>query len=150
MPAVGESVEALKGRMEKESNGVKRQRVQMLYLVASGQARERQEVAHLLGLHRNTVGKWMQRYEQGGLEGLLEVRVPPGAKPALNESQIAQLREALGRAEGFGSYAEVQTWILSHYGVSMSYAATHKSVHTKLGATLKVARPRHPKKTMSR
>ena len=114
MPAVGESVEALKGRMEKESNGVKRQRVQMLYLVASGQARERQEVAHLLGLHRNTVGKWMQRYEQGGLEGLLEVRVPPGAKPALNESQIAQLREALGRAEGFGSYAEVQTWILSH------------------------------------
>lgn len=150
MPVVRESVEELKGRMQKEKNGVKRQRIQMLYLVASEQAGERQEVAELLGVHRNTVGKWMQRYESGGLGALLEVRVPPGMRPALNGEQVAELREALRRAEGFGSYAEVQTWIMTTFGVRMSYAATHKLVHTKLGATLKVARPSHPQKTMSR
>lgn len=149
-PEVCESVEVLKARMQKETSGVKRQRVQMLYLVASGQASERQEVAQVLGVHRNTVGKWMQQYEQGGLEALLEVRVPPGAPSALNVSQIAQVREALKRSEGFGSYGEVQRWIETTFGVSMTYAATHKLVHTKLGATLKVARPRHPQKTNSR
>ena len=150
MPEVRESAEELKRRMQKEKNGVKRQRMQMLYLVASGQARERQEIAQVLGVHRNTVGKWMQRYEAGGIGGLLEVRVAPGMRSALNGVQVAELHEALRRAEGFGSYAEVQTWILTTHGVSMSYAATHKLVHTKLGATLKVARPSHPHKTVSR
>lgn len=65
-PEVSESVEVVRARMQKETSGVKRQRVQMLHLVASGQASERQEVAQVLGVHRNTVGKWMQRYEQGG------------------------------------------------------------------------------------
>lgn len=80
-PEVRESVEVLKARMQKETSGVKRQRVQTLYLVASGQASERQEVAQMLGVHRNTVGKWMQRYEYGGLEALLECVCRLGHNP---------------------------------------------------------------------
>jgi len=86
--------------MQKEKNGVKRQRMQMLYLVASGQARERQEIAQVLGVHRNTVGKWMQRYEAGGIGGLLEVRVAPGMRSALNGVQVAELHEALAAPRG--------------------------------------------------
>lgn len=146
MPVIGEGVEELKKRMQGEKEGVKRQRLQMLYLVASGQARERQAVAAMLGVHRNTVGKWLACYEREGVEGMLEVRVPPGARAALNAAQVADLRGALAQPHGFGSYGEVQRWIETTFGVVMTYAATHKLVHTKLGATLKVARPSHPKK----
>jgi hypothetical protein len=38
----------------------------MLYLRASGQAHERQEVAPLLGAHRNTIGRWLAMHAAGG------------------------------------------------------------------------------------
>jgi hypothetical protein len=31
----------------------------MLYLLATQQARDRQEVARLLGVYRNTIGRWL-------------------------------------------------------------------------------------------
>ena len=41
----------------------------------------------------------------------------------------------------------MQAWIAQTFGVTMSYAAVHKLVRYRLGATLKVARPRHLKTT---
>jgi hypothetical protein len=42
----------------------------MLYLLASGQAHTRQDVARLLGLHRHTMSRWLAIYAVGGLEAL--------------------------------------------------------------------------------
>lgn len=71
----------------------------------------------------------------------------PGKKPALSPAQVAHLREALARPEGFGSYGAVQRWIREQVGVRMKYQAVYRLVRDKLGAELKVPRPTHPKTT---
>lgn len=147
LPAIHESAVELKERMQRETHPRKRQRLHMLYLFASGQSRQRQRAAELLGVDRNTVGRWLARYEQAGLDALLQVTPPPGATPAVNAQQLAQLRAALAEPQGFASYGAVQAWLHETFGIEMAYQATHKLVRYKLGAKLKVARPSHPKKT---
>ncbi len=146
-PPIHETPEDLKRRRQQEHHWLKQLRLQALYLLATGQATERQQVAKLLGVSRNSVGHWLDCYEQHGLDGLLTVKTAPGKPPTLNAEQQARLREALKRPEGFGSYGEVQAWIADELGVEMKYPTVHQLVHDKLGARLKVARPSHPKKT---
>jgi len=147
MPEIKESAEELKGQMQQERHRVKRQRLHMLYLFASGQARQRQEAAGMLGVDRNTVGRWLVIYAHAGLAGLLKVVVPAGVEPAVKGADLERLQQALAQPAGFASYKEVQAWLGQQCGIEMSYQATHKLVRYKLGATLKVARPSHPKKT---
>ena len=71
IPPISEAVAALKERLQHEHNGHKKPRVQMLYLLASGQAHTHQDVARLLGVHRNTVSHWFAVYAAGGLAALL-------------------------------------------------------------------------------
>ena len=63
VPPIPEAVPVLKERLQHEHDGRKKPRLQMLYLLASGQARTRQDVARLLGVHRNTIGHWLALYE---------------------------------------------------------------------------------------
>jgi hypothetical protein len=65
---MAEDAATLKQRLEREPVGRKRPRLQRLYLLASGQARTRQAVAHLVGVHRKTVGHGRALYTAGGLE----------------------------------------------------------------------------------
>ena len=149
LPPIHESVDELRRQMQGETHPLKRPRRHMLYLLASGQATTRQTVADLLGIHRNTVGRWLALYEQEGLEALVQVTPPPGATPAVNAEQEAQLRVALSEPQGFDSYGAVQVWLRETFGIEMEYQATHKLVRYKLGAKLKVARPSHQKKRTS-
>ena len=48
----------------------------MLYLLVTGQAQDRQDVARLLGVHRHTVGRWLARNATGGLDALLATESP--------------------------------------------------------------------------
>jgi transposase len=147
IPHIYETAEELKRLYKQERHRLKQQRLHALYLLKSGQAHERQEVAALLGVGRNAVGRWLDAYEAGGLKAMLSVKPLPGRVPALTAEQLTRLKDALARPEGFGSYGEVQDWIGDELGVSMKYDAVHTLVHDKLGARLKVARPSHPKKS---
>jgi hypothetical protein len=71
IPPIHEEVVVLKGRLQHEHDGHKTPRLQRLYLLASGQAHTRQEVARLLGVHRNTISRWLALYAAGGLDALL-------------------------------------------------------------------------------
>jgi transposase len=146
MPTIRESADELKHRLQQERDPRKRQRLHLLYLVASGQARRRGQVADLLGVDRNTIGRWLTQYTQGGMEALLNVYIPAGKPPALSPSQLAQLQQRLEQPEGFASYGEIQQWIATQLGVQMGYHAVHTLVHDKLNARPKVARPTHEKK----
>ena len=147
IPHIHETAVELKRLYKQERHRLKQQRLHALYLLASGQAHERQQVAALLGVGRNAVGRWLDCYADGGLKALLSVKPLPGRVPALSAEQLTRLRDALARPEGFGSYGEVQQWIRDELGVEMKYHAVHTLVHDKLGARLKVPRPSHPKKT---
>lgn len=111
MPTVMEDADELKRLMKQERHPLKRQRLQMLYLIASKQAQTRTALAPLLGVNRETVGDWLQLYAEGGREALLTIRTPPGPVPILPAPVVAELRERLSRPEGVGSYNEVRVWL---------------------------------------
>ncbi len=126
VPPIHESADHLKQLLKHERHPAKQQRLHALYVLASGQARYRQEVATLLGVDRNTVGRWLAQYAQGGLSALLAVYVPAGKAPALTPEQLAHLQQALEQPEGFASYGAVRQWIATTLGVALSYNAVHK------------------------
>ena len=146
IPQIHESAEELKQLLARERQPAKQQRLHALYLLASRQARHRTEVAALLGVDRNTVGRWLAQYQRGGLAALLAIYVPAGKRPALSADQRAQLQQAFQPPHGFASYEAIRQWIASTLGVSLSYNAVHKLVRYKLRAKPTVARPSHPKK----
>jgi hypothetical protein len=66
MPSMTESANELPRRMTSEPDFKKRQRLPTLSLAARGQARQRQEIAALLGVHRSSVAAWVAAYAEGG------------------------------------------------------------------------------------
>jgi transposase len=146
IPEILESADELKQRLRQERRPARYQRLQALYLLASGQARQRREIATLLGINRNTVGRWLTIYAQGGLQALLDVYVPAGKRKPLSPEQLAELQRVLEQPEGFASYDEIRHWIATSFSVELSYNAVHKLVRYKLRAKLKVPRPSHTQK----
>src|SRR5919198_1634673 len=103
IPPLREQVDDLQRRLQREHDGQKKLRLQRLYLLASGQARDRQEVASLLGVHRNTIGRWLALYAARGLDALLATYVPAGKPVALAPAVLTSLEQALHGREGFAS-----------------------------------------------
>jgi transposase len=103
IPPIHEAVAALKERLRHAPDGPKKPRLQMLYLLASGPAHSRQEVARLLGVHRNTVSRWLALYAAGSLEAVLATSVPAGKPISLASHVLASLAQVLHRPEGFAS-----------------------------------------------
>ena len=78
IPEIAESCDQLLDKMRAEKEGYKKQRLQSLYLLKSGQAQTRCQVATLVGVHRDTVGRWLTAYQEGGLSKMLSRRFAPG------------------------------------------------------------------------
>lgn len=146
IPSIAESAAELKQHLQREHNGRKKPRLQMLYLLASGQARTRQDVAQVLGVSRNTVGRWLTLYETGGLAALLDLYVPPGKRPSLVPEVLASIEQVLRRPNGFASYEELRQWVEQTHHVPIKYKTLYTLVRTRFHAKLKVPRPSHIKK----
>jgi transposase len=146
VPIITEAAEALKERLHRERDGRKRSRLQMLYLLASGQAQTRRDVAQLLGVHRNTIGHWLARYAAGGLEALLDLYVPPGKPLSLPPDVLAALEQALQQPAGFASYEALRQWVQQSYHLDVNYHTLYTIVRTRFHTKLKVPRPSHTKK----
>jgi transposase len=147
IPPIHEAVVALKERLHHEHDGHKKPRVQMLYLLASGQAQTRQDVARLLGVHRNTISRWLALYAIGGLEALLATYIPLGKPVSLAPAVLASLERALHRSAGFASYEALRQWVRRTHGVEVKYKTLYTLVRTRFHTKLKVARPSHTKKS---
>jgi transposase len=146
IPPIPEDVAALKERLHHERDGHKKPRLQMLYLLASGQAHTRQAVARLLGVHRNTVSHWLAIYAAGGVAALLATYAPRGKPVSLAPAVLASLEQALRRPEGFASYEALRQWVRRTHGVEVKYKTLYTLVRTRFRAKLKVPRPSHTKK----
>jgi transposase len=146
IPPITEHADDLKGRLQREHDGHKKPRLQMLSLLASGQAHTRQDVAQLLGVHRNTIGRWLALYAAGGLDALLAIYVPAGKPVSLAPAVLASLEQALRRPAGFASYEALRHWVRQTHGVEVKYKTLYTLVRTRFKTKLKVARPSHTKK----
>ena len=150
LPTITESAEALQHRFRTEKDPQKRQRLQALYLLASGQATSRLAIAGLLAVHRHTVRAWLATYEKGGLHMLLTIKKAPGKRSALTPAVRAQLQTRLRQPQGFGSYREIQQYLATEHHVHRAYSSVHGVVRYQLQAKPKSPRRSHPKKTGTR
>jgi putative transposase len=146
-PIVTESPDELKALLKQQTNRQKRQRLHALYLFASAQTTTRQEVAELLGVHRQTIGRWMNCYAAGGLSSLLDIYVPSGKQPSLPTSVITDLERQLRRPEGFASYEAMRVWLVKTHQITIKAKTLQKFVRRRFGARPKVARPSDIKKS---
>jgi transposase len=136
----------LNQRLRHEHDSHKKLRLQMLYLLVSGQAHDRQEVARLLGVHRNTIGRWLALSAARGLHAWLETYVPAGKPGSLPPDVLASLEQALHRPEGFASYEALRQWVRQTHGVEVKDKTLYSIVRTRFRAKLKVPRPSHTTK----
>lgn len=150
VPQITEGVEELSQRLRMERQGRRKTRLHVLYLLKSGQAHSRQEVAALVALHRHTIGRWLDAYARGGLAALLEIRIHSNRQPVLPVRVQRALAAKLQAPKGFGSYGEAQQWLQERGGVRVKYKTLHPWIRSRLHASLKVARPTHEKKTPRR
>jgi hypothetical protein len=146
IPPIREAAAALKERLHHERDGHQKPRLQRLSLLASGQAHTRQDVARLLGVHRNPVSHGLAVYAAGGVAALLATYVPRGTPVSLAPAVLASLEQALRRPEGFASYEALRPWVRRTHGVAVKSKPLYTLVRTRFRAKLKVPRPRHTKK----
>jgi transposase len=145
-PVITEDTNTLKQRLRHEQHGRKKPRLQRLYLLASGQAHTRQDVAKQLGVHRNTIGHWLALYESGVLDALLALYVPAGKPLSLPPDVLAALEQVLRQPAGFASYVELRQWIKQSHRLDVNYHTLYTIIRTRFKAKLKVPRPSHTKK----
>jgi transposase len=148
LPTITESAQELQQRFRAEKASQKRQRLQALYLLVSGQARSRLAVAELLAVHRHTVRAWLAAYEKGGLSALLTIKQAPGKRSALTPAVRAKLQTRLHQPRGFGSYREIQQYLVTEHHIRLAYSTVHGVVRYQLQAKPKPPRRSHPKKTL--
>ena len=146
IPVITESAADLRQRLQREHDGRKKPRLQLLYLLASAQAHTRQEAAQVLGISRNTAGRWLARYEAGGLAALLTLHVPSGKRPSLSPEVLASIEQVLQQPTGFRSYEELRQWVEHTHQVQVTYKTLYTIVRTRFKTKLKVPRPSHTKK----
>jgi transposase len=103
-------------------------------------------VAHLLGLHRNTIGRWLVIYAAEGLDAILATCAPAGKPVSLTPAVLASLEQALRRPEGFALYVALRQWVQQTHGVEVKYKTRYTIVRTRFRVKLKVPRPSHTKK----
>ncbi len=113
----------------------------MLWWLKTGQVRQHQELSQQLGRDSSTVTRWLQKYRQGGLEKLLEVKVAPGAVQLIQAEVLERLKEKLQCPQGFSSYGQLVEWLEQEFDLQVNYKTVYRLVRYELKAILKVPRP---------
>ena len=138
---IAESTEELKQLLRLQKNASDKERVQLLYLLKSEQAKTVQAAAELLGRHRVTVQEWLRLYRKGGLAELLTHNPRLGRQHSIPKWAQDALSKRLQQQDGFNSYGEICQWLESQLGIVSPYKTVHQLVQYRLKASPKVARP---------
>ena len=116
--------------MREEGDERVRQRLRLVYLMALQPTRRRVDLARELGVNRETVGRWVRRYERGGLSRLLEMKRAPGRVGLLSEEMKAGLGEEVKKGEL--NYVRLQCWVREKYEIEVSYRVVRYEVQKQL------------------
>lgn len=138
---ISESAEELKQILRAQKTGSDKERVQLLYLLKTEQAKTIQIASTILGRHRVTLQDWLREYRKGGLEGLLKHKPRTGRQQSIPQWAQKALIKKLEEPEGFGSYGEICQWLESQLGIKTNYKTLYYLVRYRLKAKPKVVRP---------
>ncbi len=137
---ITESADELKQIMKKQKNPSDKDRVQLLYLLKSEQAKTVQAAAIILGKHRVTVQEWLKLYRDGGMTGLLNHKPRVGRKHSIPQWAQDALSQRLQTGEEFKSYHEICQWLEKQLGIVSTYKTVHQLVRYRLKALPKTSR----------
>lgn len=138
---IQESEADLKQLLREQKVAFAKERVQLLYLLKTSQAKTVQQAAQMLGRNRVTVQEWLQRYRQGGLEQLLRHNKSSGRPRSIPKWAEKALEKRLQQPQGFESYGAICQWLETNLGMQAPYKTVHQLVHYRLNASPKIARP---------
>lgn len=139
---VRESEKELLKLLRTQTQASRRDRLRALYLRRTGQAKNRRQMAAMLGCAESTIYRWFKTYQNQGLKGLLAVRNSPGRPQKITGQAYQDLRQQLEKQTGFGSYGEIQSWLAQHHQLKIAYSTVHGTVRYRLEGKLKASRPR--------
>ena len=143
---ITETADELKQLMHAQQKAKLKERVQAIYLLKTERAKTLQDLVDFLGRSKSTIESWLTLYRKKGWLGLLAWNYHGGQPAAISEPILTELREKLSQPHGFKNYGEVQQWLKAKYGLEIHYKTVYQTVHYKLKAKLKVARPTHIKR----
>ena len=143
------SATALRELAARTQDGAVVRRLLAIALVLDGHSRE--AAARLNGMDRQVLRDWVHRYNADGVAGS-HSRWGPGRPPALNESQMEELRSLVLEGPDLARNgvvrwrcADLRTEIAARWSVTVSEGTVGKLLH-RLGMTRLQPRPHHPKK----
>jgi hypothetical protein len=111
MPSITESADALHQRMQQEKDVQKRQRVQALYLAASGRTHHRHARADLLGVPRPRGAAGFEAYTAGGSDTRRSAQVPrPPLRQRITAPALTALPAKRQAPPGVASAHQLRLW----------------------------------------
>jgi len=78
---IQETVEELEHRLERAITAVSKEKLLLLYWIATKKIKTREELATMLKRDSSTIYRWLRAYKQGGITSLLTVKKAPGKTP---------------------------------------------------------------------
>jgi transposase len=94
---IAESEEELKKRLQTARLGNQKEKLQMLWWLKSGQVKEQRQIGERLGRDTSTVTRWLQKYRNGGLSSLLEIKKASGASRKISDNANRQVGASLSQ-----------------------------------------------------
>ncbi len=138
---VKESIKELKSLQKKQPSNYNR--LQMLILIKEGVIVSKDGLAAALSVSNKSVHVWRTRYNEGGIEALLEDN-RGGKQGQITEKVHQKLATRLNNSkDGFKSFVDIQQWLKENFDIQMEYHAVNKYIKRKFGARPKVARKSH-------
>ena len=129
-------------RLRQEPPGLARERLLAVKLGIEGELKL-QQIADTTGRSRATIQTWFDLFRSGGIERLCRRSNAPTGRPSqLTAVAERELKKKLAKGS-FRKTDDARQWLKKRFGIDAKYDTTRKWLG-KLGARLKVVRPRHP------
>ena len=129
-------------RLRNEPPGLARERLLAVKLGIEGDLKL-QEIADAVGRSRATIQTWFDLFRSEGLDRLCRRSEAPVGRPSqLTPIAERELKKKLAKGS-FRRTDDARDWLRKRFGIEAKYDTARKWLG-KLGARLKVVRPRHP------
>lgn len=122
------STDQLKPLMHLQTSASARERIQVLYLLKSLQAKDVSTAAQMVGRDRTTVKRWLLQYAANGIEQLIAARTGQGRQCKIPAAVNIALEARLSDPNGMRSYGEIQQWLETEHQLQVKYPTVHQHV----------------------
>jgi transposase len=132
---VKESLDELVQQLQQVETPTDKERLQVLYWLKQEKFPSIGAIAKAIGKHRNTVGRWLLQYREGGVNAMLERKTCSGGVRKIPQWAEAALAKRLKDPEhGFASYGAIQQWLVEELGIEAKYHAVYQMTRYRLKA----------------